>query len=157
MPIFDPTGPILLDIDSAVAPVSAAINVVPDGAVIPAEVLGVIRVEHTLPAPFVVTVDQALKRVEVSAPSVASLFPAELIRYRAGNTIAEVASFGALPPNADHVLAFRPSPVAQVVYTLDVFVPVENAPEALVSYTVTVESNLDGGRAALLAAIAEYG
>lgn len=158
MPIFDPSGPALLDIDSGAGSVSAVVQVTPDPAVVPAEVIESVRVEHNLPAPFAVVTDQEASNVSVTAPSIGALFPAESIRYLAGTTIGEVTSFGALPEDTDNILSFRPSSQLELTFTLTVFASVVGVVgETSASYTIVVEANRDAGKAALLAAIAEFG
>lgn len=157
MPTFDPSGPVLLAIDSAATAVSASVIVAPDPAVVPAEVITGLRVEHNLPAPFAVVASLALLRVDVSAPSVAALFPAQSIRYRAAGAIGVVTSFGALPPNTENIVGYRPAAATVVTYNLTVFADVEGVGEASSEYTVTVDANFNAGRSALLAAIEEYG
>ena len=158
MPTFDPAGPALLTIDAAATSVSVSVQVAVDAAVVPAEVITGIRAEHTLPPPFVVSVDEPALRVDVTAPSVFGLFPAQFVRYRdATGAIGQVGSFGALPPNTTNITGYRPSAALNQTYTLSVFVDVEGVGEVENAYTVVVEANFNAGRAALLAAIEEYG
>lgn len=149
---WTPEPGVLFDLSELDGPVAYTITAeVLDELGVPVPVLDYEVVSLTPPAP-VLTVTASPHGVQVSAESLAGLFPIQYLDYLLGGVLHRVYSWDDLPAETEAIVAFMPSTKVQETFTLKVRAILEHDPLDAVEaeYTMTVRQDWTAGRNRLL-------
>lgn len=98
------------------------------------------------PAQSLMVVTSGTDALTVTAHSLAGLFPFDSLEYLQDGKLEQVATWAALPADAEEIIAYKPSRDTERAFTLAVTATLEDGSEESTSYALVIQQDWSAGR-----------